>query len=142
MSKRSREISYKGFTIIQTVEYKENPVDGAGNEVKTTIKELPKHSGFDQMIWLNKNQQKERVLKQLENAKYAIDVAMKAKEPDLFEEMGFKEELKSKPLDYKSNVAFKEEPESKPLDYFERQNLIDEQRQMDGDNSIYGNPSY
>lgn len=37
----------------------------------------------------------------------------------------------------------KEEPkEERKLDYFERQRIVNEQRAMDGDNSILGNPAY
>jgi len=32
--------------------------------------------------------------------------------------------------------------EPKPLTYFERQRIVNEQRAMDGDDSILGNPSY
>jgi len=41
---------------------------------------------------------------------------------------------------YKSQP--KEVEEEKELDYFERQRRVNEQRAMDGDNSILGNPAY
>ncbi len=87
---RTRTIEYNGYHIVQTVEWKENPMDGAGDEVRTTIKEIPKYSGFDKMVWLGKDKQKQKIEYAVEVAKYKIDSEIKDKKPDLFEELGFK----------------------------------------------------
>ena len=85
-----KEINYKGYHIVQNVQWVNNPMDGAGYEVKTTIKELPKYSGFDQLNWLNKEQQKSRILNAEKSAKSAIDRDIKDKEPTIFDDLGFK----------------------------------------------------
>ena len=86
---KQRTIEYKGYHIVQLVEWKDNPIDGAGYEVRTTIKELPKYSGFAQLVWLNKDKQKAKVMDEADKAGYVINQDIKAKEPTIFDELGF-----------------------------------------------------
>ena len=86
---RTRTIVHRNHSIVQEVKWAENPHDGDGYEVRTTIKELPKYSDFDQLVWLSKDKQKIRIESAIISAKYHIDVKLKSKEPDLFEELGF-----------------------------------------------------
>lgn len=87
--KKKRTIEYKDYKIIQVVEWKKNPHDGDGNEVRTFIHQLPKYSGFIQLVWLNKDQQKKRIEEEIDKAKYQIDLKIKTKEPTIFDELGF-----------------------------------------------------
>jgi hypothetical protein len=87
--KKKRTIEYKGYKIIQVVEWKKNPMDGDGNEVRTFIHQLPKYSGFIQLAWLNKDVQKKRIVEEMDKAKYHIDLDVKNKQPTIFDELGF-----------------------------------------------------
>lgn len=86
---RVRTIKYKDHTIVQTVQWIDNPIDGAGYECRTKIEELPKYSDFDGFQWLGFDQIKTRISDAERKAKYHIDQKIKEKEPDIFDELGF-----------------------------------------------------
>ena len=90
--KKIRVIEYSGYSIIQKVEWVDNPIDGAGYEVKTTIRELPKYSGFTQLVWLSNDKQKEKLISEADKARFQIDLDLKSKEPTIFDELGFTED--------------------------------------------------
>ncbi len=87
---KTREITYKLFTIVQTVEWVKNPKDGDGDEVKTTIKELPEFNEFNQMQWLRPEQITTRIEDAIDSAKRRIDRELKEQEPTLYDDLGFK----------------------------------------------------
>lgn len=87
--KKQRIVVYRNFQIVQTVEWKHNPYDGDGYEVRTTIKEIPKYSGFAQLNWLPTDQQKKKLISEVDSAKYYIDSHIESQEPTIFDELGF-----------------------------------------------------
>lgn len=92
MDKKSklRTIEYKGHTINQELTYEKNPHDGDGYVVRTYIHEYPNYSDYDQLVWLGKDKQKQRIIDAEKKAKYHIDTKIKEKEPTIFDELGFK----------------------------------------------------
>lgn len=87
---KNRIIPYKGFYIKQELKWVDNPHDGSGYEVKTTIKGLPKYSGFDQLAWLGTDKQKLKIEAAVLSAQFHINTALKDKEPTIFDQLGFK----------------------------------------------------
>ena len=90
LKSRTKQTVHRNHTIIQEVKWVNNPMDGDGYELRTTINELPKYSDFDQFAWLSTDKQKQKVIDAEKKAMYHIDTKLKEKEPDLFDELGFK----------------------------------------------------
>jgi hypothetical protein len=87
---KTKTIVHRNHRIVQELKWVNNPYDGDGYEVRTTIKEMPKYSGFDQLVWLTTNLQKQKILNAELIAKNYIDNKLKEAEPTIFDELGFK----------------------------------------------------
>jgi hypothetical protein len=93
---KTKTIVHRNHRIVQELKWVNNLYDGDGYEVRTTIKELPKYSGFDQLVWLttkeriNKYLQKQKILNAELIAKNYIDNKLQEEDPTIFDELGFK----------------------------------------------------